>query len=169
MALAGSAYCIPSLCKDSAAASACSAEDPYSKGVVSDECYQLAGPYAQVWSTEGGPCFNINSKEDVPAECKQAVGLPCGSARRRSSSASPSPVPPASSDTRNLHTHWLCGRGLPTPNAKPNTAVYGPCVATLFDNLQMTGLPSQEEPGFAGVALQLDVLKVDTYGQTILR
>jgi Ca2+-binding EF-hand superfamily protein len=84
------------------------------------------------------------------------------------SSAVPSPVLPASEKTLRMHELWLCNRGLSKPNLKPNTAVYGPCVATLFDNLKMTGLPSEKNPGYAGVNLELEVQKKDTYGQIIL-
>jgi Ca2+-binding EF-hand superfamily protein len=83
-------------------------------------------------------------------------------------SAVPSPVPLASEKTLRMHELWLCNRGLPKPNLEPNTAVYGSCVATLFDNLQITGLPSEKSPGYAGVNLDLEVQKKDTYGQIIL-
>ena len=65
------------------------------------------------------------------------------------------------------HTHWLCGRGLRNAPPDGNDASYGPCVATLFHALNLTGLPSRAAPGFAGAAMELAVRKHDFYGQLI--
>ena len=84
-----------------------------------------------------------------------------------SESSLPEPVADASPDTHAEHMHWLCGRGLPVLNSHQNTADYGPCVATLYDKLEVIGLPSREAPAFAGVPMGITVIKVDKYGQTI--
>ena len=62
------------------------------------------------------------------------------------------------------YTHWLCGHG--STEALPhNTAGYGSCVASLFSSLQLSGLPDCKSPAFAGLDLQLTVVKRDFYGQ----
>jgi predicted outer membrane repeat protein len=61
--------------------------------------------------------------------------------------------------TLSDHTRWLCDRN--------NTASYGPCVATVYNRLELQGLPTHQRPGYAGVPLELVVLKLDAYGQTI--
>jgi len=63
-------------------------------------------------------------------------------------------------------TQWLCKRGR-AGVAHHNGASYGPCAGTLFHHLEMTGLPTSEVPGFAGVSIELVVLKQDFYNQTI--
>lgn len=77
------------------------------------------------------------------------------------------PLLPASAETRGNYTTWLCGRGLAEPKGDPNAADYGPCVATLFDSLDVNGLPTRDKPGYAGVPIELSVLKIDRYGQVI--
>ena len=69
--------------------------------------------------------------------------------------------------TLSDHTHWLCDRGSAEPAPHNNTAAYGACVATVYARLQLQGLPDRETPGYAGVPLELAVLKLDHYGQTI--
>jgi predicted Zn-ribbon and HTH transcriptional regulator len=53
------------------------------------------------------------------------------------------------------------------PRADSNLAAYGPCLATTYARLELSGLPSPDSPGFAGVLMELVVLKKDTYGQTV--
>jgi hypothetical protein len=53
------------------------------------------------------------------------------------------------------------------PRADNNNAVYGPCVATTYKRLELSGLPTTDSPGFAGVVMELVVLKQDTYNQTV--
>jgi hypothetical protein len=48
-----------------------------------------------------------------------------------------------------------------------NRAVYGSCVATAYDQLELTGMPTHESLAYAGVSMELTVLKKDAYGQTI--
>jgi hypothetical protein len=64
-------------------------------------------------------------------------------------------------------SHWLCDRGQESPAAHNNSAVYGPCIATLYNHLELTGLPEREAPGLAGLAMELQVVKKDAYGQDI--
>jgi hypothetical protein len=59
------------------------------------------------------------------------------------------------------HSDWLCG------SSTDNMAEYGPCIATTYDSLELTGLPTLEAPGFAGVTLDVVVHKKDIYRQTI--
>jgi hypothetical protein len=72
--------------------------------------------------------------------------------------ASPDGIP-ATPFPLSDHTRWLCDRN--------NTAWYGPCVATLYKSLELQGLPTHQRPGYAGVPLELVVLKLDAYGQII--
>jgi hypothetical protein len=51
--------------------------------------------------------------------------------------------------------------------ADNNNAVYGPCVATTYKRLELSGLPTTDSPGFAGVVMELVVLKQDAYNQTV--
>jgi len=78
----------------------------------------------------------------------------------------------ADADPQNLAdlTHWLCSSGQSALSAHNNTAMYGPCIATVYSalvNLEITGLPTRESPCFAGETMQLAVLKKDFYGQTM--
>ena len=63
------------------------------------------------------------------------------------------------------HEHWLCGRGKFLQHN--NTASYGACIATVYHHLEILGLPNSATPGYAGVTMQLRVLKLDAYGQTV--
>ena len=72
------------------------------------------------------------------------------------------------------HTHWLCDRGSADPSPHANTAAYGDCVASGFEpgspwfqRLDLTGLPPRETPGFAGLNIDLVVVKKDIYSQKI--
>jgi hypothetical protein len=51
--------------------------------------------------------------------------------------------------------------------ADNNKAAYGPCLATTYTRLELSGLPTPDSPGSAGVVMQLIVLKKDVYGQTM--
>jgi hypothetical protein len=53
------------------------------------------------------------------------------------------------------------------PRADNNKAAYGPCLATTYKRLELSGLPTTDSPGFAGVVMELVVLKQDAYGQTV--
>ena len=64
-------------------------------------------------------------------------------------------------------THWLCDGGRLNPAPHNNSAGYGACVATPYDRLELQGVPTHQAPGYAGVPLELVVLKLDQYGQTI--
>ena len=73
------------------------------------------------------------------------------------------------------HTHWLCDRGSADPSPHANTAAYGDCVASGFEpgspwfqRLDLTGLPPRETPGFAGLNIDLVVVKKDIYRLTRL-
>ena len=48
-----------------------------------------------------------------------------------------------------------------------NEASYGPCVATPFYSLNLTGHPTAHAPGYAGTMMNLIATKLDRYGQTI--
>lgn len=63
-------------------------------------------------------------------------------------------------------THWLCKGGLLDAPADNQLEANGPCVATPYHRLELIGLHTHELPGFAGVTLELVVLKKDAYGQT---
>ena len=64
-------------------------------------------------------------------------------------------------------TRWVCNRGLASPAPHLNAGAYGACVATPYHRLEVQGMPTRQTPGFAGVPLKLEVLKLDRYGQTI--
>ena len=49
-----------------------------------------------------------------------------------------------------------------------NTALFGDCTATDYTRLEIRGLPTPQAQGYAGVGLELEVLKKDAYGNTIL-
>ena len=65
------------------------------------------------------------------------------------------------------HAEWLCELGECGGSSHNNTAVYGPCVATTYHQLEMSGLPTLEAPGYAGVDMRLTIVKKDRYGQTV--
>jgi hypothetical protein len=75
--------------------------------------------------------------------------------------------PVAAAAPLSEHSHWLCGRGSVMPRADNNNAAYGPCVATTYKRLKLSGLPTTDSPGFAGVIMELVVLKQDAYNQTV--
>jgi len=62
--------------------------------------------------------------------------------------------------TRHHHSVFLCGQGA---LAHGNNARYGPCVATGYKRLNLSGALS----GYAGTMLRLSVYKLDEYDQTI--
>ena len=64
--------------------------------------------------------------------------------------------------TLDRHVKELCGS---QPNS--NAAGYGPCVATPYHRLEVQGMPTRQTPGYAGVPLKLEVVKLDTYGQNM--
>jgi hypothetical protein len=64
--------------------------------------------------------------------------------------------------TLDRHVKELCGS---QPNS--NAAGYGPCVATPYHRLEVQGMPTRQTPGYAGVPLKLEIVKLDTYGQNI--
>ena len=82
-------------------------------------------------------------------------------------STSDSPLAAASPASLHHQAHWLCGRGQSDLLAHNNTAAYGPCVATTYHHLDMSGLPAREAPGHAGVDMKLVIVKKDRYEQTI--
>lgn len=95
------------------------------------------------------------------------TGARPGSGRRVLSSSSSTT---GLADAKSLAdlTHWFCGRGLRERFESNNTAGYGDCVATLYQEpLEMMGLPTAEAAGFAGVAMDLVVTKRDVYRQVI--
>ena len=53
----------------------------------------------------------------------------------------------------------LCGQ--------ENTAVYGPCIATSCQDVQLQLLISETSPAYPGLPFSLIVLKMDAYNQTI--
>ena len=59
------------------------------------------------------------------------------------------------------HAQELCG-----VQDNSNTAGYGPCVATPYHSLDITGLQTAS-PRFAGVPFRLEVRKKDAYGQVM--
>ena len=65
------------------------------------------------------------------------------------------------------HRHWICNRAHQVPVAHGNNAQYGPCVATGYHSLDVAGLPAAESPGYAGVSMDIEVSKLDRYGQVI--
>jgi len=65
------------------------------------------------------------------------------------------------------HGRWICKGALVERIADGNYAYYGPCVATGFHELACRGLPTENFPGYAGVAIDIEVLKLDYYGQII--
>jgi hypothetical protein len=64
--------------------------------------------------------------------------------------------------TLDRHVKDLCGS---QPNS--NAAGYGPCVATPFHRLDITGLATASSQRFAGVLFPLQVRKRDAYGQVM--
>jgi len=64
-------------------------------------------------------------------------------------------------------THWVCNRGLASPAPHLNAGAYGACVATPYHRLEVQGMPTRQAPGYAGVPLKLEVVKLDHYGQII--
>ena len=75
--------------------------------------------------------------------------------------------PVAAAAPLSEYSHWLCGRGSAMPRADHNNVAYGPCLATTYKRLELSGLPTTDSPGFAGVVVELVVLKQDAYGQTV--
>ena len=64
--------------------------------------------------------------------------------------------------TLDDHTHWLCFRGMHHATREPltnNSAIYGSCVATAFDQLEVRGLPTHDSPGYVGLNMELVILK----------
>jgi hypothetical protein len=64
-------------------------------------------------------------------------------------------------------TRWICNRGLASPAPHLNAGAYGACVATPYHRLEVQGMPTRQTPGYAGVPLKLEIVKLDTYGQNI--
>ena len=56
-------------------------------------------------------------------------------------------------------SRWLCGA--------ENTAVYGACVASAFDRLEILGPSDDSPPLHPGLPFAVSVLKLDAYGQII--
>jgi hypothetical protein len=48
-----------------------------------------------------------------------------------------------------------------------NIAVFGPCLATTYSSLFVSGLPQKESPVLPGIQFTIRVLKMDRYNQTI--
>jgi hypothetical protein len=96
-----------------------------------------------------------------------------GSRHRRSILRSTDPSNPDSTTALAIAvslpdlTHWLCDGGRLNPAPHNNSAGYGACVATSYDRLEVQGMPTRQAPGYAGVPLELVVLKLDQYGQTM--
>jgi N-acetylneuraminic acid mutarotase len=65
--------------------------------------------------------------------------------------------------TLDSHVKELCGS---QPNR--NAAGYGPCVATPFHRLDITGLTTASSQRFAGLPFPLQVRKRDAYGQVMV-
>ena len=75
--------------------------------------------------------------------------------------------PVAAAAPLSEYSHWLCGRGSAMPRADHNNVAYGPCLATTYKRLELSGLPTADAPGYAGVDMELVVFKQDAYGQTV--
>jgi len=71
----------------------------------------------------------------------------------------------SSAHTMAEFTYWLCQLDETVDNN--NTADYEPCVATPYHRLELIRLPTPGSPGFAGISLELVVLKKDMHGQII--
>ena len=73
-------------------------------------------------------------------------------------------------------THWLCCRERAVSNGSKtdglchsNRAGYGGCIASTYTGpLELVGLPTDTEPGFAGVPMHVEVIKRDFYHQVIM-
>lgn len=74
---------------------------------------------------------------------------------------------PNTSAPLGQHAAWICNQGHSDAIAHANTARYGPCVATTFEELAYSGLPTRNAPGYAGETFQIKITKLDRYGQII--
>ena len=88
------------------------------------------------------------------------------------SSSSSAPKALQAPQTLEHHTHWLCVGGMLNTTSmrytnQNNKASYGSCVATDYHQLELAGIPSHASPAYAGVSMELIVLKKDAYSQTI--
>ena len=55
-----------------------------------------------------------------------------------------------------------------TTCSRNNTAVYGDCIASPYNNLLVLGIPTKDNPAYSGLAFSFAVYKKDIYNQTIV-
>ena len=79
----------------------------------------------------------------------------------RSTSTLPAP------ESADGYSRSLCGHSLSESPPNSNTAAYGPCIATLYHHLELSGSSSSGDPAFAGMDMTMVALKKDLYGQVL--
>jgi cysteine-rich repeat protein len=79
----------------------------------------------------------------------------------RSTSTLPAP------ESADGYSRSLCGHSLSESPPNSNKAAYGPCIATLYHHLELSGSSSSGDPAFAGMDMTMVALKKDLYGQVL--
>ena len=74
----------------------------------------------------------------------------------------------------NVSTSWSTSPACPNSNrfqpgfcCKDNHAIYGPCIASNYDHLSVSGMPAAKNFSFPGIAFNIEVTKHDFFNQII--